>query len=143
MKFLIDFAKDTDKQKLFKILKSRKPKTYVIEIKEPRPKRTNKQNAYYWVCLGIIGQHCGYSSDEMHELMKYKFLGVEEKVVKQTGEMLKSLKSTQNLDSTEFTVYIDKIRLWGLQELDCYCPSPEEYYQNEIELNVKYLSNDY
>lgn len=143
MKLLIDFSNQSDKRKLFEILKSRKLKTYVIEIKEAKEKRTLNQNSYYWVCLGIVGKHCGYTSDEMHELMKFKFLGVQEMSIKHTGEVLKSLKSTSKLNTLEFTAYIENIRNWSLNELDCYLPTPEEYFRQQIELNVQYLNNDY
>jgi hypothetical protein len=111
MKEVIDFSNEADKRKLFEIIKTRKPLKYIVEFKIAREKRSNIQNAYYWVVLGIIGEYTGYEPEEMHELMKFKFLGFDEKVIKQTGEVLKNIKSTKTLDTLEFSNYIEKIRL--------------------------------
>lgn len=139
MKQVIDFGNELDKRKLFEILKSRKKVKHIVEIKIAREIRSNLQNKYYWVVMGIIGEHCGYRPEEMHELMKLKFLGFEEKTIKQTGEVLKSIKSTKELQTNEFSNYIENIRLWALQDLDCYVCTPEEFDREQIELTTKYL----
>lgn len=139
MKLVVDFGSDTDKKKLWEVLKTRKPVKHVVEVKIAKEKRSNIQNSYYWVVVGIISEYIGYLPDEIHQLLKDKFLGRNQNVIKKTGEVFYVLKSTTALDTSEFSNYIEQIRLWALQDLDCYCPTPDEYREHQIELNTKYL----
>ena len=39
---------------------------FEVKVKVKRTRRTDTQNAYYWVLLGKIGQALGFSKDELH-----------------------------------------------------------------------------
>ena len=139
MKLVIDFSLDSDKRKLFEILKTRKPKKYIVEIKEAKEKRSNLQNNLYWVYMGILSEHTGYTPEEVHIELKEKFLGYYEKANKANGEVKRFIVESKKLDTLEFTKYIESVRLYAMQDLDCYLPLPQEYEMHQIELNVKYL----
>ena len=126
MEMLVDFGKETDKKELYRVLKSRKPKLYRVEIKEHRDKRSSNANGYLWgVVYATIAQETGFSSDELHEIFKGKFLTTD-KVLKQTGQVFSVPGSTADLDKVQFGEYLDNVLQFALTELDCYIPQPGE-----------------
>ena len=70
-----------------------------VEITETPDIRTNKQNKLWWSWMKIIGNELGYSKNEIHDILKYKFLLREEI---NDGETTQHLKSTATLTKTEF-----------------------------------------
>ena len=46
----------------------------VIEIREAENVRTNQQNKLWWSWMNIIADELGYSKQEIHDILKYKFL---------------------------------------------------------------------
>lgn len=122
----IDFAKESDKRKLFSVLKSRKPKVYNIEIVEYRKNRSSNQNKYYFgVVIAELCNHTGYNSDEMHEILKKKF-NPKDCVLKKTGEVITIGDSTADLNTLQFENYLEQIRIFALTELDVLIPLPNE-----------------
>ena len=91
--------------------------------------------------MGILSDYTGYTPEEVHIELKEKFLGYYEKANKSTGEVKRFVVESKNLDTLEFTKYIESVRLYAMQDLDCYLPLPEEYERDQIELCVKYLNN--
>ena len=96
-----------------------------MEVKKDIRGRTQRQNRYYWgVVLTYIAAETGHSTEEIHEVMKQKYLprshvlvGTEEHEVS---------KSTTVLSTEEFTAYIEQVRAFAAQELSILIPSPEE-----------------
>lgn len=85
--------------------------------------RTNQQNKYYWgVVLYLIAQHTGYLDEELHEVMRAKFL--KKKRVWRGGEMT-VLQSTTELTTDEFAEYIEQVRQEGA-ELGIEIPDPDK-----------------
>ena len=90
-----------------------------VDIKKLRSQRSNNQNNYYFGCvLDILSKETGYEIDEMHEIMKYKFL----KQNRKTG--MEYVKSTSKLSTSEFEDYLEKIRRWASIELSIFIPDP-------------------
>jgi hypothetical protein len=122
---VVDFSKKEKKEKLWKILKTLKEVKYSFEIKQYRATRSNPQNRYYWGCvLNILSQHTGFTPEEMHELLKQKFLPVLKMLP--NGEEVKIPGSTAELDTSDFEDYLEKVKQFSIQELDCYIPDPNE-----------------
>jgi hypothetical protein len=91
-----------------------------VVLRKQKTSRSNNQNAYYWgVVLEILSEHLGYTPDEMHEILKFKFL----KTVKADMEYV---KSTTKLNTVEFEDYLTKIKQWAASELSCVIPDPNE-----------------
>lgn len=85
----------------------------LVTIEENRQTRTNQQNERLWGYLyKSIGEHLGYTQDEMHTLMKYKFLRSERIV---DGQSVEVIKSTKKLTVQEMSDYQEKIATWAGQ----------------------------
>lgn len=91
--------------------------------------RSNPQNKYYWsVCIGIISEHTGFTPEETHEILKYKFLKDGKLIKHRNGNIYTEFftKSTAQLDTKEFEEYLSQIRIWASSDLGAYIPSPNE-----------------
>lgn len=78
-----------------------------VLVQLDKPGRSNSQNAYYWVYLGVIAQETGNNEDDLHEFFKRKLLPpVFKKVL---GEEIKLPRSTTKLNKSEFGEYLEKI----------------------------------
>jgi hypothetical protein len=99
-------------------------KRFELVLRLQKSQRSLNQNAYYWsVCLEILSGHTGFTPEEIHEIMKYKFL----KEHKNAGEKLfLYVKSTTKLNTTEMEEYLEKIRRFASIELNCFIPLPNE-----------------
>ena len=87
--------------------------------------RSNNQNAYYWgVVLDMLGKYLGYFPDEIHEVLKQKFLPKKSLVFK--SEEIIIAESTTTLDTQGFEDYLEMIRTWASSELQFYIPLPNE-----------------
>jgi hypothetical protein len=123
----IDFSSDIDKGKLYDVLKTLKKTKYSISIKQHREVRSMSQNKYYWgVVIKIISNETGFYEDEVHEILKKKF-NQKIKAMRQTGEEFLIGGSTTELDTLHFEEYLNKIKIWAIQELDIYIPDPNQY----------------
>jgi len=119
----VDFDSDREKLGFYRVLKALKGK-FNIEIKRVRKKRSNPQNNYYFgVVVNEISRSTGFFPDEVHDLLKRKFLSFE-KANPITGEACVFAKSTTGLTTQEFEQYCEQIRIWCISELDIYIPEP-------------------
>jgi|TARA_Y100001938_G_C8090524_1_gene434738 hypothetical protein len=127
MKFVI--KTEDDKIKLYNYLKQLSNKDYVVEIKENKNTRSLNQNAYYWRCIvQVMADELGYFPDEMHEILKAKFLSeyqILEHQERKAGVLY--VKSTTRLNTKEFELYVEKIRIWSSTELNITLMLPNEY----------------
>lgn len=85
-----------------------------------RKDRSLPQNSYYHgVVLKTFGDHLGYTTEELHDAMKARFLVID------PDADIPRIKSTTKLSTVEFNEYIDKIvRLAA--ENGCDIPEPNE-----------------
>ena len=93
--------------------------------------RSINQNSLYWKWLAIMAKK--YKQDEpedMHDLMRHKFLGYEDKRVGKTV-ISNQLKSTTKLDKGEMFHYMEKINMWAADN-SLLLPIPEESEYKEI-----------
>jgi hypothetical protein len=82
--------------------------------------RTKQQNKYYWVAVvGIPAKDIGYSNEEMHEAYKIMFLRMHKEGCPET------VRSTTDLNTKEFTEYVEKCRMWAAEN-GYEIPDPEE-----------------
>lgn len=91
--------------------------------------RSNEQNRYYWgVCIALLSEHTGFDREEMHEILKRRFLrhtvwvhhkdGIQEQVV--------ISKTTTKLTTKQFEEFLTGIRQWSAQDLGVVLPEPNE-----------------
>lgn len=91
-----------------------------VIIRKPKTSRSTLQNSYYFgVVVEILAKELGYDKDEIHEILKYKFL--------QSNAMgMPYVKSTTKLSTGEFEDYLEKIRRWAAEFLNINIPLPNE-----------------
>ena len=91
-----------------------------VIIRKPKTSRSTLQNNYYWgVVVELLSNELSYDQDEMHEILKYKFL--------QSNAMgMPYIKSTTRLSTGEFEEYLSKIKRWAAEFLNIVVPDPIE-----------------
>ena len=107
-----------------KILKLDSEKDYRVFVLDYKKIRSTQQNRYYWSCVvGELSHHTGYIPEEMHEILNHKFNLQTAYLV---DEIIEYGSSTTLLNSKEFTDYIEKIKIWAINELNVKIPDPGE-----------------
>lgn len=95
-----------------------------LSVKEARRTRSHQANRYYWgVVVPLIGEHLGYTNDEMHEALKYKFLRTEAECA---ASDLPKIRSTASLDVKEFGTFLETVITWAGSEFGLNIPGPNE-----------------
>ena len=86
-------------------------------VKRPR---SDNQNRYYWgVVIKLLSETTGYLDTEMHDALRMLFL-------RDMNKLIPTLRSTTSLTTAEFEEYLEKIRMWAAQEMNCVIPLPNE-----------------
>lgn len=105
---------------------------YIFTVAPNRKTRSNQQNAYLWgvvypaVLLGL--KDAGWEithEEQVHEYCKQAF-AAREVINKDTGEVLSLPSSTASMQTTEFNVYVDKIKAFALEYLNVTILEPNE-----------------
>lgn len=121
---ITDFDSESDKRRLFNVLKSLKGKN-VIQIKKFRQKRTVNQNSYLWaVVYRYLGEEIGYTGEEVHQEMGRLFLSYEKTLP--NGSAKTFVRSTTDLDTLEMSQYIEKIKDFALEQFSCLIPEASQ-----------------
>ena len=94
-----------------------------IRIKVRTNNRSNEQNSLYWKWINIMSEEIGFTKEEMHELIKYKFL--KRTSINNNGVEEVKLKSTTTLTVKEFTKLMDDILYWSNNTLNINLPTYE------------------
>lgn len=90
--------------------------------------RSNPQNKFYWgVCVFLISEHTGFSTEETHEVLKHLFLR-KEVMLKEKFDAYKIniTESTTQLTTGQFKRYIEEIQTWASQALGLVIPDPNQ-----------------
>ena len=107
-------------------------KTLTLTLKVNRKERSNNQNAYYWAVIVVIwtkliqdewGEF--YSSKDTHEFLKYN-CNYEEKVVEETGEVLRISRSTKENTTVDQEEFHSRARQLALEMFNTEIPLPNE-----------------
>ena len=92
----------------------------VIQINEAQDVRTNQQNRLWWKWIQILSDELGYTTAEMNDTLKYKFLLYEESI---NGENHQVLKSTSTLTKTEFSKLVNDVYYWANDTFNINLPN--------------------
>jgi|TARA_R110002094_G_scaffold40895_1_gene53244 hypothetical protein len=92
----------------------------IIEVREAKDIRTNSQNRLWWKWMEIISSEIGYEKQEIHDILKYKFLLREEMI---DGEMHQNLKSTTTLTKKEFNKLTQDVFYWANDTFNINLPN--------------------
>jgi len=98
-------------------------------LRRRRRIRSIRANAYYWgVVLDVISDATGFTSEELHQVFKRKFLGYYRSY---KGKKFIFVRSTASLSSFDFWEYINKICEFASKEFQIYVPAPGEFDEPE------------
>ena len=121
-----------------KVIETYEGKEVMLTLEKPKKKRSNNQNAYYWSCLVVLMQQGAkdlwgevWSIDKAHKFLSNKFV-FHESVNTKTGEITNTIKSTTELTTTDWEVYMTEIRIYLLQDFDINAPEPNQEIKLEI-----------
>src|SRR4051812_47452129 len=84
-----------------------------VRIEIDRGKRTNQQNRYYRLVLGLISDDTGDDPDDLHEFFKRKFQMPEVRQV--MGEEIEIWTTASN-NPEKFSHYVEDVRRFVLVE---------------------------
>ena len=115
-------------------LKEFEGKNVEIIVKKKKSKRTNAQNAYYYVLVGYLAEEIGLPKEEVHQLIGLKFrlkkkhfinnelvelqgdfwVNVKTaELVEGTVKTIEYIESTTKLSTSEFAEMIDEMKVWS------------------------------
>lgn len=103
-----------------------------FEFVRYRPRRSDRQNKYYWPCFVVPfadflrDQGEQVTDLQAHELLKHKFLR-QTVVDKRTGEAMDYTRSTTELDTAEFNRFLDDCAAWLADMFGIIVPEPDAY----------------
>lgn len=121
---ILNFDQESDKKKLYSVLKNLKGKN-VVQIKKWRKSRSfNQQKYLFGVVYRYAGNELGLNTEECHQTFKEYFLSYEKKLP--NGTVKTFTRSTTELDTLEMTAFIEQIRTFMLEQFSCLIPDPEQ-----------------
>jgi hypothetical protein len=104
----------------------------VLTIDKVKKKRSNNQNAFYWGVLIPLMQKGAkdtwgesWSIDKAHKHLSKIFV-FHESVNQKTSEITQTPKSTTELTTTDWEVYVTEIRIYLLENFDIDAPEPNQ-----------------
>jgi hypothetical protein len=101
-----------------------------LTVKRYVEKRSLSQNALFHVWCREMADHfkaANVNQDSMKELLKYKFLGTEDRVIGKTV-IPNQVRCTSKLDRGEMLHFMDEVQAWALDHgVKLSCPQDSEY----------------
>jgi len=83
-------------------------KLYTAKVVEKETQRSPEANRLYWELVTGLGDQIGYTKDEMHQLLGYKFLRYEK-----DGHDF--IQSTTKLSTKAFAEYFEHCQRFGAE----------------------------
>ena len=138
---LFDTSNPLDKANFLLRAKKLAESGKIVELTEKKPRRSLPQNKYLHVILAYFGTQTGNTLEWVKQQYFKKLVNpdlfIREKEDKYLGK-IKVLRSSADLDSSEFSLSIERFRNWSAQEAGIYIPSADEsilIQQMEIEIS--------
>ncbi len=119
----------------------------IVDLTEKKPRRSLPQNKYLHVILAYFGTQTGNTLEWVKQQYYKKLVNpdifIREKEDKYLGR-IKVLRSSADLDTSEFSLSIERFKNWATQEAGIYIPSADEailiqHMEIEIERNKDFL----
>lgn len=95
---------------------------YVVSIKKNLPIRSLKQNRYLHFAIKILAIHTGFTHEEIYEIAKFKFNGKMINLPKGGTQVIG--QSTKDMDTKEFTIFVNRYCKWCQDEFGISIPQP-------------------
>ena len=112
-----------------------------IKVERYEKKRTLPANALYWQWMSFMAAHysgkgVALSKDDMHDLMRHKFLGWTNARKVGNTHIGATLKSTSKLSNGEMCRYMEQVSAWA-SNFGVMLPTPEDSeYMRMIERQI-------
>ena len=144
---LYDTSNPLDKANFLLRAKKLAESGVIVDLTEKKPRRSLPQNKYLHVILAYFGAQTGNTLEWVKQQYYKKLVNpdlfIREKEDKYLGR-IKVLRSSADLDTSEFSLSIERFRNWASQESGVYLPSADEYIiilqmEIEIERNKEFL----
>lgn len=99
-----------------------------VTVRRLQATRSHAQNSFYWgVVIEQLSERTGFTPDEMHELLKAKFIPKRLAVCDGNGTICDEFVlggSTRLMDVAAFADYLDAICQWAAETLDLVLDNP-------------------
>lgn len=99
-----------------------------ILIHRKKKHRSVQQNRYYWLIVTMLSEHTGFTREELHQILKQRFLKTE-KVHEDTGAIYEYTRSTTELTTIEYEDYLESVRRFAAEDFQMTLPLPNEQLQ--------------
>jgi hypothetical protein len=86
-------------------------KQWDIKIEEFKSNRSTAQNKRYWRLINELGSFLGYEPEEMHQMMKYKYLSYKQEML---GDEMVVIPTTSQLTIKEFIEYCNNVERFAV-----------------------------
>lgn len=126
-----------NRSQILETIKSFEGKDVLITFEKPKKKRSNNQNSYYWGIVIVLIKSAlkdtgnNLNTNDVHDLLRLKFLKETISIKEETGEIIERVKSTTELTTSQFMEYIAEIQQFAAEYFDVIIPDPN----TEIILN--------
>jgi len=128
---LLKIRTERDKQTAVDYINKLPDKPYDVSIKLHKQTRTCPQNRLYWMWINAISKDTGNEPDDLHDYFGSKYL--PKIAVKMFGgDILDKNISTTQLNTAEFTAYLEKIQIFASAELGIILPNPDDKYFEQM-----------
>lgn len=97
---------------------------YCLSISRQEQRRSLSQNALMWLWFTCISRETGQPIQDIHDYYCTKFLKRE--IVIFTGENVEVTGGTKNLNTAEFTRFMDSVQADAATELGIMLPLPSD-----------------
>lgn len=144
---IYDTSNPLDKANFMLRAKKLADKGVIVDLTEKKPRRSLPQNKYLHVILAYFGAQTGNTLEWVKQQYYKKLVNpdlfIREKEDKYLGR-IKVLRSSADLDTSEFSLSVERFRNWAAQEAGIYIPSADEailiqQMEIEIERNKEFL----
>lgn len=110
-----------NKARLDACVKSWRDCEVTITVEKKHATRSLEQNAAYWAAIvKPLSDHTGYQPDEIHDILKAKFLPKKLALLDRNGDVLDEYViggTTTTLDKIQFGEFIRDIQVWAAEKL--------------------------
>jgi hypothetical protein len=102
-------------------LRTREGKAVEVKFARPTTSRSQRQNRFYWgVVLTAIAESTGNSTEDIHVVLRDRLL--PRKFITLGSKEVEVRKTTTDLTTEEFTLYLEAVRAWAATELGITMP---------------------
>ena len=99
-------------------------KKYEVEVNLCRKRRTIDQNSLYWLWLNCLEAETGNDINTLHDFFKQTYLGLKQTLC--FGKQVIREVTTTDLNTAEFTDYLNKVQAFAASECGVILPLPED-----------------